>query len=341
MAFGPDGALYIVGNNSQGNRTQCTLRALGPDSAAGWRTVFTTDWYAQSNTAFDHHCNGILVSPDNQTIYVNSGSRTDHGEVEDNGGAFPGLREEPLTSAILRVPVAASGLTLPNDEAALKAGGWLFADGVRNAFDLAYGPQGQLYAIDNGPDADYPEELNALRAGAHYGFPWRFGMQDNPQRAPGYNPAADPHLHQDFVAVRAGAYHDDPDFPPPPAQFVDPLTNSGPAANEYRADDGGAARGALNTFTPHRSPLGLNFDLAGALSGDLKYAGFVLSYGAAGGTLSDRGQDLLALRLSGNSLSATQLATGFDHPIDAVLTGHVLYVLENGGNGAIWAITLP
>ena len=44
----------------------------------------------------------------------------------------------PLTSVLLRVPTTARNLILPNDEAKLQAGGYLFADGVRNAFDLAF-----------------------------------------------------------------------------------------------------------------------------------------------------------------------------------------------------------
>jgi hypothetical protein len=37
----------------------------------------------------------------------------------------------------------------------------------------------------------------------------------------------------------------------------------------------------------------------------------------------------------------TQLAVGFDHPVDAALQGKKLYVLDWGGRGAIWEVTLP
>src|SRR6185295_4024383 len=100
-----------------------------------WSTLATTEPIPESNTAFDHHYNGIAVSPNGEFVFVNAGSRTDHGETQDANGAFPGTREVPLTSAILRIPTHVSGQVLRNDEATLRAGGYLYADGVRNAFD--------------------------------------------------------------------------------------------------------------------------------------------------------------------------------------------------------------
>jgi hypothetical protein len=37
----------------------------------------------------------------------------------------------------------------------------------------------------------------------------------------------------------------------------------------------------------------------------------------------------------------TQLVTGFNRPIDSVLVGNVLYVIENNGAGRLFEITLP
>mgnify|MGYP000735845888 CR=1 FL=1 len=70
---------------------------------------------------------------------------------------------------------------------------------------------------------------------------------------------------------------------------------------------------------------------------------FLLSWGAAGGTLTDRGQDLLHLTLTreGDNYSAvtTQIARGFKNPIDAVLIENRLYVLEFSGDSTIWELT--
>lgn len=352
LAFGPDGALYVVGNVPQGNDTRAIIRKGVKDGSGKriWSTLATTLRYPRSGTPFDHLFNGIVVSRDGRWVYVNSGSRTDHGEVEANHGAFPNTREAPLTSAIFRLPVDAHDLVLPNDETQLKARGHLFADGTCNSYDLEWGPHDDLFAGDNGPDADYPDELNWLREGRHYGFPWRFGMQPNPQLARDYDPAHDRRLQAGFFAVDNGAYHNDPGFPQAPAGLVDPIANLGPDGAQYRADDGsqkdaGREGTELTTFTPHRSPLGLAFDFEGTLAPPYRGNGFVLSWGAAGGTLSDRGQDLLALDLTktGDSYrtQARQIAVDFDHPIDSVLIENKLYVLDFGGKGTLWELTFP
>lgn len=354
MAFGPDGTLFVVANRKVGaTQTQALVRRGAPTgSGFSWQTLAKTRAYPLSNTPFDHLWNGIAAAPDGKFVFVNSGSRTDHGEVEDNGRAYPDLREVPITSAIFRLPADATDLELPNDEAALKP--YLFADGVRNAFDPEFAPSGELFAGDNGPDADFPDELNLLAEGRHYGFPWRFGVQENPQQFPDYDSAADQRLSQDFTAVKTGTYRNDPGFlKAPEGGFADPIANLGPAAAQYRGDDGqprdAAAEGRpLHSFTPHRSPLGLVFVRGEAMPADFRAQGdglsaFLLSWGAAGGTLSDRGQDLLhlALKRSGESYaaSAQQIAREFKFPIDAVLIGQRLYVLEWGQDGAIWELT--
>ncbi len=352
LAFGPDGTLYVVANKAKGTSTQAMISRGVPNGAAfTWSRLATTSTYPLSNTPFDHLFNGVAVSPDGAFVYVNSGSRTDHGEVQNNGFAFPEAREEPITSAIFRLPADGADLTLTNDEAALAP--YFFADGVRNAYDLAFAPDGKLFAGDNGPDADFADELNWLQEGKHYGFPWRFGNEDNPQRDPAYDPAKDKRLQPDFTAVRTGAYANDPNFPPPPGPFADPVANLGPAAATYRDAagaevDAAAAGASAYTFTPHRSPLGLVFVDGAPMPADLQADGevlsaMILSWGAAGGTLSDTGQDLLHMALTpdGDSYTATttQLARGFKRPIDAVLDGNKLYILEFDPGGVIWEIS--
>jgi len=356
MAFGLDGALFVVANRqTDPTHTQAVIRK-GVVAASGrftWATLASTAPYPMSNTQFDHLFNGIVVSPDGEWVFVNSGSRTDHGEVQSSNGAFPEAREAALTSKIFRLPASAEDLLLPNDEAALAAQGLLFASGTRNAYDLAFAPNGDLFAADNGPDADYPDELNWIREGLHYGFPWRFGDQDNPQQFRDYDGSKDVRLSQDFVAVKTGTYRNDPGFPKPPGSFANPVANLGPDAAQYRGNDGSqrdaAAEGKpLYTFTPHRSPLGLEFITAPTLPADLRGEGnvlsaFLLSWGAAGGTLSDQGQDLLHLRLTkqGDNYASitTQVARDFKNPIDAVMIENRLYVLEFGPDGAIWELT--
>jgi hypothetical protein len=349
MAFGPDGTLYVVANKSDGKRNTGIIRRGTPEE--GWSTLAETEPYPISGTNFDHIFNGVVASPDGAWVYVNSGSRTDHGEVQDNEGSFPDLREGALTSRIFRLPADGSAITLADDEEATKQ--YVFAKGTRNAYDLAFAPNGDLFGVDNGPDSDFADELNWLQEGRHYGFPWRFGADDNPQQFPDYDPSADKRLSPDFVAVQRSTYTNDPDYPQPPQEFTNPVANSGPAAAVYRdeagAEQDAAANGSpLYTFTPHRSPLGLVFADDEAMPADLRGAeatpsALVLSWGAAGGDLSDQGQDLLHLALTkdGENYSAvtTQVARDFKHPIDAVLIGNRLYVLEFDGQCTIWELT--
>src|SRR6185369_4544943 len=94
-----------------------------------------TEPYPQSKTSFDHVFNGIVVSPDGRDIYVNAGSRTDHGEIHSVGGLFPGMRDVALTAKIFRLPANGSNIFLPNDDGALRRAGYIFAEGTRNSFD--------------------------------------------------------------------------------------------------------------------------------------------------------------------------------------------------------------
>ena len=356
MAFGPDGTLYVVMNRMFSQvLTQGVIFKSVATEAGGfvWETLAESEPYPASGTQYDHSFNGIVVSLDGQWVFINSGSRTDHGEVQDNAGSFPNTRGVDLTARIFRIPTNATGLIIPNNEAAQLAQGLLFATGTRNAYDLAVAPNGDLFAIDNGPDADFPDELNWIREGAHYGFPWRFGNQDNPQQFADYDASEDKHLSEDFLAVQLGTYDNDPDFPPATSSFADPVVNLGPAAAQYRGDDGNQYDAAvegkpLHTFTPHRSPLGLVFVTnsnmpADLLGNDTLLSAFVLSWGSAGGTLSDAGQDLLHLALTkrGDNYESvtTQIARDFKNPIDAVMIENRLYVLEYGADGAIWELT--
>lgn len=100
-----------------------------------------------------HSNNGIAFGPDGK-LYVGVGSTTDHG--------------------LLREEYEASMLRMNPDGSELE----VFATGFRNPYDLAFSPEGELFAIDNNPDqfdAGLPylpaEELNHVREGLDYGFP--------------------------------------------------------------------------------------------------------------------------------------------------------------------------
>src|SRR6266568_3289108 len=363
MAIGPDGTIYVVTNTStnQGNNNIGRVVKGVPNGNGGrvWSVLGHTQPYPKSRTAFDHSMSGIVVSPDGAFIYLNSGSRTDHGEVESASGLYPDLRETALTAKIFHLPANGANLLLTNDLNGLRSEGYIFAEGTRNAFDLAFAPNGDLFATDNGPDRDMSDELNWLRPGAHYGFPWRMGGDDNPQQFPDYDPTADLLLDTRFIAVQSGAYHNDPTFPPPPTNFAEPVINLGPDADSFRDPADGSIKDAsslgqtVSTFTAHRSPLGLVFDTAAAMAPPFQLHGFMLSWtqgdpnddGVAGPFL-DASQDMVDLeltRLGDTNYQArvTRIVGGFSNPIDAEILSNKVYVIEYGGNQGIWEVTFP
>jgi hypothetical protein len=363
MAIGPDGTIYIVANISTNSGNSNIARIMkGTPVGSGsfnWSMLAQTEPYPLSRSAFDHLANGLAVSPDGQFLFLNSGSRTDHGEVESTGGLYPNLRDAPLTAKIMRVPTSASNLILSNDLNALKAAGYVFAEGTRNAFSLAFGPGDDLFATDNGPDRDMSDELNWMRPGMHYGFPWRMGGADNPQQFPNYDPSTDLLLDSRFGAVANGTYHNDPTFPPPPTNFAEPVINLGPDACSYRDPSDGSIKIAsqlgqtLSSVTAHRSPLGLVFDNSSAMAPPLQKHGFMLSWTQGDpnddsivGPFLDASQDLVDLALTklGNTnyeARITRLVSGFSNPISAAIIQNKIYVIEYGGNQGIWEITFP
>jgi glucose/arabinose dehydrogenase len=325
-----------------------------------WSMLAQSAGYPRSQTAYDHRFNGIVVSPNGDFIYVNSGSRTDHGEIQSANGLFPNTREVGLTACILRLPTNGRNIFLPNSRTALRTAGYLFAEGTRNTFDMAFAPNGDLLGTENGPDRDMSDELNWLRFGRHYGFPWRIGGADNPQQFPEYEPATDRLLNPRFHAVRSGYYHNDPTFPPRPGRMLtEPIQNVGPHADSFRDPEDGQVKDAstlgqtLSTFTSHRSPLGLVFDTQRILRPPFRGAGFMLSWNrgdptgdTVNGPFRDPSEDLLHLALTKIAgtryqLRAQRIVQAFDHPIDAEIIDHKIYVLEYGGSQGIWEITLP
>ena len=128
-----------------------------------------------------HVNNQIAFGPDGM-LYITLGSEFDSQE-ESN----------PHRATILRVSPDARDLNVRESTQGIE----IVASGIRNAFDLAFAPQGhfaegELFATDNGPEgpaadaaegvertqeyeSNFPEELNHIIHGGHYGYPDYFG----------------------------------------------------------------------------------------------------------------------------------------------------------------------
>lgn len=370
MAF-HDSDLFIIGNrvvqNDQLTQGIVHRAHLLPSGERDWSVVAQTDTYIWGGKA--HGFNNVVVGPDEDHLYLNCGSRTDHGEVQNVNGMFPDAREDAITAKILRIPIDEHNLALPNDADQLTASGYLYASGVRNTYDMAFDADGHLFGVENSGDHDDPEEMNWLREGYHYGFPWTAGGNPNATRNFGYAPASDRLLNPGYPSAATDFYYD-ATFPSLPGQqFTEPMRNTGPDADRLRdAVTGGIVDASeagldMRTFTCHRSPLGLVFDKDSVLAADLRGDGFLLSFTPGGDTSgfsviapwgipvvpADPSEDLLHLELhyddvaNDYTVQTTRIAQGFYLPVDAELVGNVLFIIENwsGTQRSIWKVTMP
>jgi len=358
--------LFLTGNtkvnNGMGNKGRMVRYDLNSKQNPVMSVVFNTVEYATNRTVFDHGWNALEISPDGKYIFVNSGARTDHGEVQDNNGAWPNARNGALTSKVFRFPINSKDLLLPDDEEKLKADGYIFAEGIRNAYDLAFDGSGNLFGVSNSSDYDHNEDMFWIRQGHHYGFPWIVGGIENPQQYPDWqpNPDTDPFIPRSAHAWVVRYFRNDPDFPkiPTGVKFSPGIQNLGPDANEYRGHSGKILDGDLtgvsvSTFTPHSSPLALFFDRKNNLSKDLKGDGFTIRYslGARSALMkpfTEQGADLLHLDLSYNKatdnyfVKTNRIVEGFNAATDAVMIKNNVFVIEYGATGGnIWKIILP
>lgn len=367
FAISKSGDFFVSGTNK--DRDKATnqgrvSRGSYIDNQLVWQDVLTTEEYPLSNTAFDHNFNGIVLSPDQKTLYVNSGSRTDHGEVHSVDGRYPNTREVALTAKLFQVPADTTDLILPNDYEFLKANNFIYAEGLRNTFDLAFDKDGNLFGTENSGDRDDSEELNLLEEGKHYGFPWLMGGNLTPMQFMGYNVNEDPYVSKSSTAYKGGFFYNDPNYPSPPdsVTFVEGLINIGPDADRKRESDGNIYDASDNgleirTFTSHRSPLGLVFDTTSFLGGDYTNDGFVLGWTGSDHSgllsrLSNQGKDMFHLTFVPDEnetfkVSVKQIASGFKNPIDAVIVENKIYVMEytggwiNNGSVGIYELTFP
>lgn len=363
-----DSDMFVVGNQMAGDLWHGIVARghLLNSGLRAWTDVARTT-YARGGK--DHGFNAVVVTPDGLTLLVNSGARTDHGEVQSSGGIFPGKREEPVSAKILQLPIDGLDLIIPNDEVTLAASGFVYASGVRNTYDLAFNAEGDLFGPENSGDHDDPEELNWLQEGAHYGFPWTAGGNPNPTPIAGYDPVLDPRLNPGYPAADTDFTYD-PGFPAPPNDvvFTEPIANVGPDADKIRDLTGGIIDASDNgitigTFTCHRSPLGLIFDVDQVLGGSYTGDAFLTSFTQGGDSAGfnpnaiwgipvvpvDPSEDLLHLTLSFDelenrySLSAERIVSGLYLPVDAELVGHELYIIEywTSTQRSMWKVTMP
>lgn len=148
----PMGMVWVGQKLYVSTRTQVSVFADADADGRGEREQVIVDELPGRGM---HHAAGLALGPDHR-LYLGMGTRTNadlEGEADYNG-------------TILSFGLDGAGLRV-------------FARGFRNPFDLAFTPDGELFATDNAADPPAVEaaveELNHVVSGAHYGHPFVLG----------------------------------------------------------------------------------------------------------------------------------------------------------------------
>jgi glucose/arabinose dehydrogenase/mono/diheme cytochrome c family protein len=260
MTMDKERRLYIA-SNQQNNSTRPVQNLVTIYRTTGFRGGDPVDpkpWFQTNypgNSAYLHGLEHIAFGPDGY-LYAANGARTDAAQPGTDTNYFMGGETE-ITACLWRIDPNVATPTLE-----------VFARGLRNAYGFCWNDKGELFEVENGPDAHAPEELNLIEKGKHYGFPYRFG---------------------DWTHK---AYAHTPD-PPPGLEFTLPIPNVGP--------DGGYDGKPIYSFDPHSSPGGIVFlgdDFPDGWRGTFlmtRYGNFIRQ------PKKDAGFDLLKIKLRKNS----------------------------------------
>ena len=300
--------LYIASNQLNGERKpvqnlvtiyRSTTTVNG--DPAGLKPWFQTSY--PGSPSYMHAVEHIAFGPDG-FLYVGNGARTDGGQASGDTNYLQG-GETPVTACLWRID--------PNAD---KPGFEVYARGIRNAYGFCWNDRGEMFATENGPDADAPEELNLIEQGKHYGFPYTFSNWGARKAYP-FTPA-----------------------PPPGLEFVEPIANLGP--------DGGFNGEPMYTFDPHSSPGGITW-LGDDFPEGWRGTFLLTRLGNFLKTPKDNvGYDVLQARLQKNErgkyeAKITTVLAPLGRPIDLHLSGKgTVYICEySRGTNSAASYSLP
>lgn len=291
----------------------------------------------------DHLTNSIGFGPDNN-LYFTQGSNSGMGRADNTWG----LRSEHLLSAaVLKLNLSLlNGLTLPLDVKTSEGGGFynpfavntpltIYASGVRNAYDLLWHSNGQLYVAANGSAAggNTPSSVSGTMRtnGSLYSGPIVPELTNVQQTQKDY-----------LFKIQKGGYYGHPNALR--GEYV--LNGGNPTSGNDSAQVDAYPVGTL----PDPNYKGFAFDFQSNKSpdGTIEYKSSTFNNALKGKILIVRysqNDDIIVLTPGGtnkNIISYTEGAgipgfSGFSDPLDLVenkLNGNI-YVSEYGGNGQI------
>ncbi len=151
-------------------------------------------------SVIDNQPNGLIFGEDGY-LYVGVGALTDHAEAE--------LPQRQTIADIY--PHEASILRIHPYTGVIK----VYAEGIRNPYDLTLDASGQMYATDNGILKGPGDRLLRVDAGGHYGWPfWKTkGCEDCPARNPNVNISPDLLPLPDYTLPRGLVAYTGQQFP--------------------------------------------------------------------------------------------------------------------------------
>ncbi|WP_228466972.1 PQQ-dependent sugar dehydrogenase [Adhaeribacter swui] len=293
-------------------------------------------------SAKDHLTNSIAFGPD-KALYFCQGSNTAMGAPDST---WANRQEHVLSAAILRLDVKKiKSLELPLDVKTADGGTYdpmapeapltIYASGIRNAYDLVWHSNGELYVTTNGSGAggNTPASVEGTRRPD--------GSVYKGQKIPAIRNVAE--AQNDYLLrVEKGGYYGHPN--PSRGEYVlnggNPTVNTDPAQfNQYPVgiQPDPNYRGFAFEFPMHHSPNGIIEYRGGAFKGQLKGKLLVVRL------MENR--DIIVLDPSGKNNTINRETPGraipgfsdFLLPLDLtedLNTGNI-YVSEYGGDGQI------
>ena len=306
MTMDKEKRLYVASNqqNSSSKPHQNIVTIYRSTGVKGGDPVDLKPWFQTNyhgNAAYIHAVEHMAFGPDGK-LYVGNGARTDAGQAGNDPNWYQG-GETPITACMWSIDPAQSHPQLE-----------VFARGLRNAYGFCWNDKGEMFATENGPDADVPEELNLIERGKHYGFPYR------------------------FADLTTKAYAHTPD-PPAGLEFTLPIPNVGP--------DGGFYGKPVFSFDPHSGPGSIIY-LGADFPSPYRNSYLVTRFGNFIKTPKDNvGFDILHVTLKPDpkhkyAAGVRTLLSGLGRPIDLHLSGKgKIYIAEySRGTNSATAFTL-
>jgi glucose/arabinose dehydrogenase len=150
--------------------------------------------------AIDNQPNGMVFGPDGY-LYLGVGALTDHAEPP-RGALHRNVELVPHEASILRIQPHTGEIEV-------------FAEGLRNPYDLTFTSDGQFYATDNGLLTGQGDRLLMIDEGGHYGFPYWSGRgcEGCPPTPPGLDITPDLYRFPPYSLPRGIVAYTGTEFP--------------------------------------------------------------------------------------------------------------------------------